>query len=189
MTNHLCNYGFTRDYTQWIYYGECNQMRDDAVRQCIGDHDDGAGVGDMLDDFYEAHFDEERMGEEPEASTKAYYDMLDATQQPLHGHTKVSQLDAIGRLMAMKSQFTLSRDAFDVMLQVICSMLPEGHILPKSMYEAQKLLRALKMPYEQIHACPKGCILFRKEHDEAKYCPKCESSRFVGVDSGDGQKR
>ena len=45
------------------------------------------------------------------------------------------------------------------------------------------------MPYEQIHACPKGCILFRKEHAEAKYCPKCESSRFVEVDSGDGQKR
>ena len=74
--------------------------------------------------------------------------MLATTQQPLHGHTKVSQLDAIGRLMAMKSQFTLSRDAFDVMLQIIDIMLTEGHILPKSMYETQKLLRALKMPYE-----------------------------------------
>jgi hypothetical protein len=103
MTNYLCNYGFTRDYTQWTYHGECNPMRDDAVRQHIGDHDYGAGVGDMLDDFHEAHFDEERMGEEPEASAKTYYDMLAATQQPLHGHTKVSQLDAIGCLMAMKS--------------------------------------------------------------------------------------
>ena len=66
------------------------------------------------------------------------------------------------RLMAVKSQFTLSRDAFDVMLTVIGTLLPEGHILPKSMYEAQKLLRALKMPYEQIHAYPKGCILFKQ---------------------------
>ena len=46
-----------------------------------------------------------------------------------------------------------------------------------------------KMTYEQIHACPKGCVLFRKEHTEAKYCPKCKSSRFMEVDSGDGQKR
>ena len=61
--------------------------------------------------------------------------------------------------------------------------------MPKSMYEAQKLLRALKTPYEQIHACPKGCVLFRKEYVEAKYCPKCKSSRFLEVDSGDGQKR
>jgi hypothetical protein len=69
---------------------------------------------------------------------------------------------------------------FDVMLIVFGSMLPEGHILPKSMYAA---------PYEQIHACPKGCILFRKEHAEAKYCAKCGSSRFLEVDSGDGQER
>jgi hypothetical protein len=45
------------------------------------------------------------------------------------------------------------------------------------------------MTYEQIHACPKGCVLFRKEYAEAKYCPKCKSSRFMEVDSGDGQKR
>ena len=128
------------------------QSRDEVIRQRIEEQDADAGVADMLDDFHEAHFDEGRREEEPEPTAKAYYDMLATAQQPLHGHTKVSQLDAIGRLMVVKSQFTLSRDAFDVMLQVIGSMLPEGHILPKNMYEAQKLLRALKMPYEQIHA-------------------------------------
>ena len=45
------------------------------------------------------------------------------------------------------------------------------------------------MPYEQIHAYPKGYILFRTEHAEAKYCVKCKSSRFLEVDSGHGQKR
>jgi hypothetical protein len=58
------------------------------------------------------------------------------------------------------------------------------------MYEARKLLRALKMPYEQIHACRNGCVLFRKEYTEAKYCPKCKFSRFMEVDcDGDGPKR
>jgi hypothetical protein len=83
----------------------------------------------------------------------------------------------------------MSRDAFDGLLMVIGSLLQEDHVLPKSMYEAQKLLHALKMTYEQIHACPKGCVLFRKEYAEAKYCPKYKSSRFMEVDSGDGQKR
>jgi hypothetical protein len=83
----------------------------------------------------------------------------------------------------------MSRDCFDAMLTVIGSLLPEDHILPKSMYESHKLLRVLKMPYEQIHACPKGCILFRKEHAAAKYCAKCGSSRFLEVESGDGQKK
>jgi hypothetical protein len=45
------------------------------------------------------------------------------------------------------------------------------------------------MPYEKIHACPKGCILFRKDHEKAKYCPECGFSRFMEVDFGDGQKR
>ena len=65
----------------------------------------------MLDDFYEAHFDEgheahfdEGRTEESEATVKAYYDMLAVAQKPLHGHTKVSQLDAIAHLMAAKSQ-------------------------------------------------------------------------------------
>ena len=45
------------------------------------------GVVEMLDDFHEAHFDEGRTEEEPEATAKAYYDMLAAAQEPLHGHT------------------------------------------------------------------------------------------------------
>jgi hypothetical protein len=45
---------------------------------------------------------------------------------------------------------------------VIGSLLLEAHILPESMYESQKLLRALKIPYEQIHACPKGCVILGK---------------------------
>ena len=75
------------------------------------------------------------------------------------------------------------------MLAVTGTLLPEGHILSKSMYESQKLLRALKMPYEQIHTWPKGCVLFRKEHEHAKFYPKCKSSRYLEVDSDDGQKR
>jgi hypothetical protein len=83
----------------------------------------------------------------------------------------------------------MSRDAFDGLLIVISNLLLEDHVLPKSMYEAQKLLHALKMMYEQMHACLKGCMLFRKEYVEAKYCPKCKLSRFMEVDSSDGQKR
>jgi hypothetical protein len=45
------------------------------------------------------------------------------------------------------------------------------------------------MPYDQIHVCPKGCVLFRKEHKDANYCPKYKSSRYLEVDSGDGEKR
>jgi uncharacterized Zn finger protein (UPF0148 family) len=74
------------------------------------------------------------------------------------------------------------------MLAIFASLLPEGHILPKNLYESQKLLRALKMPYENIHACPKGCVLFRKDHEEATHCPVCKSSRYLEVNTSDGKK-
>ncbi|XP_072147947.1 uncharacterized protein [Setaria viridis] len=188
MGKYLVKNGFTLDYTRWIYHGEADRGRDEVLRQRIEEYDDDAGVGDMLNDYHEAQFDETHREEEPGTTAKAYYNMLSTAQQPLHHHTKISQLDAIARLMAVKSQFSLSRDAFDVMLTIFGSLLPDDHILPKSMYEVQKLLRALKIPYEQIHACPKGCILFWKEYAKAKYCVKCESSMFLEVDSGDGKK-
>ena len=134
MGEHLVNYGFTLDYTRWIFHGEAHRMRDEVVRQRIDECDAAGGIGDMLDDYDEAHFSEGPQEEEPEASTKAFYEMLEAAQKPLHGQTKVSQLDDIGRLMALKSQFGLSRDDFDSMLTVFGSMLPEDHILPKTMY-------------------------------------------------------
>jgi hypothetical protein len=135
-------------YTRWVYQGEDDRMREEVVRPCVEDYDADARVADMLNDYHESQFTKGRMEEEPEATAKAFYDMFATAQKPLHGQTKVSQLDAIGRIMALKSQYSLSRDAFDGMLTVIGSLLPEDHILPKSMYEAQKLLRALKMPYD-----------------------------------------
>ena len=129
MGQHLFNYRF-------IPHGEGHRMRDEVVRQRLDDCDADGGVGDMLHDYHEAHFGEGSQEEEPEATAKSYYEMLEVAQKPLHGQTKVSQLAGIGRLMALKSQFSLSRDAFDSMLHIFGSMLPEHHILPKTMYQA-----------------------------------------------------
>jgi hypothetical protein len=103
MVEHIWKNGFTPDYTQWIFHGEVHRTRDEVVRQRVEDYDADAGVADMLNDYHEAQFAEGRMEDEPEATAKAFYDMFDATQKPLHGKTMVSQLDAIGRIMAFKS--------------------------------------------------------------------------------------
>jgi hypothetical protein len=131
----------------------------------------------------------ETTGEDSEKNTKQYYDTLFAGQKPLHPHTEVTQLGAITRLMAFKCDRHLCRDEFDDLLAIVGSLLPQGHLLTKSMYESTKILRSLKMSYEQIHCCPKGCMLFRKEHKDTNYCIHCNSSRFFEVDNGNGQKR
>ena len=79
-------------------------MREEVVRQCVEGCDADARVADMLNDYHKAQFTKGHTEDEPEATAKAFYDMFDAAQKPLHGKTKVSQLDAIGRIMAYTRQ-------------------------------------------------------------------------------------
>ena len=65
------------DYTRWIFHGEAHRMRDEVVRQRIDECDAAGGIGDMLHDYEEAHFGEGPQEEEPEASTKSFYEMLE----------------------------------------------------------------------------------------------------------------
>jgi hypothetical protein len=111
MGEHLWLNGFTTDYSRWIYHGEVGRMREEVVRPRVEDYDDDAGVADMLNDYHEAQFAEGCMEEELEATAKAFYDMFAAAQKPLHDKTNVSQLDAIGRIMALKSKYSMRQAA------------------------------------------------------------------------------
>jgi hypothetical protein len=42
------------------------------------------------------------------------------------------------------------------------------------------------MDYEKIDCCPAGCLLFRKEFADDKYCSKCGASRYHEVKGADG---
>jgi hypothetical protein len=88
-------------------------MGEEVVRQRIEDYNANAGVADMLNDYHKAQFTKGCMEDELEATAKAFYDMFDVAQKPLHSKTKVSQLDAIGNIMAFKSQYIMIRDTFD----------------------------------------------------------------------------
>jgi hypothetical protein len=105
--DHIWKNGFTPDYTWWIFHGEAHRTREEVVRQRIEDYDADAGVADMLNDYHVAQFVKGCTEDEPEATTKVFYDMFDAAQKPLHGKSKVSQLDAIGRIMMFKLQYNL----------------------------------------------------------------------------------
>ena len=60
------------------------------VRPRLEAFDDDVGVADMLDDAHQAHFAEGREKEELEESAKAFYEMLDSAQKPLHERTMIS---------------------------------------------------------------------------------------------------
>jgi hypothetical protein len=136
MVEHIWKNGFTSDYTRWIFHSEAHRTREEVVRQHIEDYDADAGVADMLNDYHEAQFTRGCTEDDPEPTAKAFCDMFDMAQKLIHDETKVCQLDVIGHVMAFKSQYNMSRDAFDGLLTIISSLLSEDHVLPKSMYGA-----------------------------------------------------
>src|SRR3954462_10112756 len=138
----------------------------------------------MGQDFDDAQDEDDEM----EECAKAFYEMLDSSKRPLHAHTKLCQLDAITQLMALKAQFNLGTDCYNAITTLIGWFLPKDHVMPANLYQTDKILKVLKMPSEQIHACENGCALFRKEYADKDYCPKCKSSRYVVVDNAQGDK-
>ena len=61
-------------------------------------------------------------------------------------------------------------------------LLPEGNILPRNHYAAKSLTSKLDLIYTSIHACGKGCVLFRDEYVDVERCPKCNGPRFNDED-------
>ena len=155
MSKDLQKFGFTPGYTVWALHGESAQRVRAEVRRRTDEH--GTGTADMVQDFDDAR----DLDEEMEESAKAFTEMLESSKRPLHEHTELCQLDAISQIMALKAQFNLGRECYYVMMIVFGRFLPKGHVLPANMYQSDKILHALKMPYEKIRAREKGCTLFR----------------------------
>jgi hypothetical protein len=59
-----------------------------VVRQRVEDYDADAGIADMLKDYHEAQFVGGCTEEEPEPSARAFYDMFDVAQKPLHARQR-----------------------------------------------------------------------------------------------------
>jgi hypothetical protein len=135
------------NYTRWVYHGEAYHPREEVMRPRLEAFDDDGGVAEWLGDYQDATFverptedEQEDKEEEPEPSAKAFLAMLDSAQKLLPEKTTVSQLDAIGCLLGLKSQHNMTRACFDAMLAIIGGLLLEGHHLPSNLYESTRLL-------------------------------------------------
>ena len=58
-------------------------------------------------------------------------------------------------------------------------------MLPKSYYQAKKILCPMGIEYQKIHACPNDCILYRHEFQEMPKCPRCGVSWYKVKDDDD----
>lgn len=191
---HLCRHGYMPNYEVWVQHGESPPKNASKVRS--DDRTDCDRMQEMVHDLHpemlhdeqpEMYHDSEDSEDLPTPEVVKFFELLKASEEPLHEYTTVTVLAFVTRLMAIKSKFAFSNNCYKELLKLISDVLPANHKMPKDMYQSKKLLSGLGMDYEKIDVCPDNCMLFWKEHEIEKNCLKCGKSRFVEVITDDGE--
>ena len=137
--------------------------------------EEGVGNGDVAWDF---------PGAEPDGSDGHVDDDLlrrlcEADRIPLFAGATVSLLGTLLVLLTICKAHGVSNACVDELMKALSSqILPQPNTLPSSERQASRLLRALGLGYNIIHACMKGCVLFRGEFGNLNRCPTCQTPRF-----------
>jgi hypothetical protein len=116
-----------------------------------------------------------------------FFRLLKASEELLHGHTKVTVLAFVTRLMALKSRFFFSNNCYNELLKLFGDVIPNPNKLPKDMYHFKKLVKGLGTDYEKTDVCRNRCMQFWKEHKDGKQCSKCGKPRYVEDVNDDGE--
>jgi hypothetical protein len=95
-------------------------------------------------------------------------------------------LQAVTRLMAMKSKYSLLNQCYNDIIKLIINLIPMKHNMPKNLYQSKKIVSGLDMNYEKIDMCKKNCMLFWKEHKDDTECMHCGRFRYMKVRNKDG---
>ncbi|KAL0533249.1 hypothetical protein IC582_030465 [Cucumis melo] len=175
--DHLYVNGIDESYKIWFwhgeafpnssFYGECSKF---DTHTC--EENDVGSVKEMIEVAHEEY------SKDPNGFEKL---LIDAEKPLYEGCKKYTKLSTLVKLYNLKVRYGWSDISFSELLKTLKEILPTTNELPNSLYEAKKILGALGMEYEKIHACSNNCCLYRKEFANATECPKCGQSRWKNV--------
>jgi hypothetical protein len=88
---------------------------------------------DRMDEMLDAIWSELKINSEdpPTPEVQKFFDMLRASEEPLHEHTTVSVLSFMTCLPAIKLKFAFSNKCYKELLSLISDVLPSNHKMPK----------------------------------------------------------
>ena len=187
---HLVRWHFYKEYTHWDRHGEGLQF----TARCspeppVHPHQTTNDTQEMLEDLMAGTIPmDNNMEDDNEnielptnlADIEKIMKLLDENEKELYeGCTEFTRLSFVVRLLHFQSISSLSNVHFDMLLDLLRLVIPNGReSIPKSHYEATKLVKALGFDYEKIHACPNDCMLYYKERSDMSSCAKCGVSRW-----------
>jgi hypothetical protein len=79
-------------------------------------------------------------------------------------------------LLQMKASNGWSDKSFNDFLQFLNDLLPKANVLPRSTYQAKKIVCPLELEVEKIHTCQNDRMLFRNKDAMLEECCVCGTS-------------
>ncbi|XP_028084685.1 uncharacterized protein LOC114285803 [Camellia sinensis] len=181
---HLLQYGIMQTYTIWHEHRE-PRVSNEAHREMAIDEDEVlGGIDALVEDRIRGEPNDSPQNEEIQTFDKL---LNDAKREVYLGCTSYTLLKFVIELLNMKVTNHWSNKSVDTLLEFLTKILPKDNLVPKSFYEAKKILHDLGLSYELIDACINDCVLFWKENARFDKCPKCKASRYK-INRGTGKK-
>jgi hypothetical protein len=105
-----------------------------------------------------------------------YKKMIEDSKKLLyHGcAAQYMRLFVMVKLFQLKVSNGWSDCSFKELLMFVKDMLPQGNVVPKTVYEAKQIICPLGLEVEKIHMCKSDCILYRgPEYEDLEKYPIC----------------
>ncbi|XP_062103806.1 uncharacterized protein LOC133814920 [Humulus lupulus] len=193
--HHIFVKGFYTKYLMWEFHEEDiievnedqEEVESNSEENIPYDSDDDEDNGNMrptLEDLasqYHRKSDFVNLGDSNEHNDErnTLPDLFAEEEKELYfGCTTFSILTFIVNLMHIKVMCGWSNKSFDLLLDLLSKAFPKDNKIPRSYYDAKKMLRDLGLGYATIHVCEYDCALFWKENKNAERCPICGHERY-----------
>jgi hypothetical protein len=133
---------------------------------------------------------QQEVGQQKE-DVETFFKLVDDAGKELYpGCRNFSKLRFMVRLLHIKFLGGWSNKSFDMLLELLKDVLPDGSSLPKNFNAAKNTVKYLGLGYTNIHACVNHCILFWKEqYKDLNVCPRCNTSRWKSENTSPNGKR
>jgi hypothetical protein len=144
------------NYLVWRDHGEVEPP-------VVGTESDGNEDDDRMDEILADISREYEVGSGEQgqpSEVQNFYRLLTAADEKVHDGTDVTVLQAVTRLMAMKSKYNFSNQCYNNIVNLIIDLIPMKHNMSNDLYQSKKIVFSLGMNYEKIDVCEKNYILF-----------------------------
>ncbi|XP_020245318.1 uncharacterized protein LOC109823444 [Asparagus officinalis] len=180
---HIVKNGFVHGYTKWYFHGENRKRLREETINMLPSRDDIARMLASIcpsSSTYENDVTSDssnRTGRD--RNVRNFENLIEDAKKPLYPNCqKYSKLSFIVRLFQIKCLNKWSNKSLSSLLELLKDLLPEDNLVPKTWYEAKKVMDEMGLKCNKIHACCNDCVLFRGEYENLNSCPVCKESRW-----------